>query len=1140
MTCQACHYTNDDEAQFCEQCGHVLEISCPACGNRAKASARFCRRCGQPLAPSRTASQPAAALTDPPAHTSSLDDRLDQLQRYLPAHLAAKILANRGRLTGERKLVTVLFADLVGYSTLSVQLGEEALFALMDNLYELLIHEIHRYEGTVNELTGDGLVAFFGAPLAVEQAPQRAVRAALAMQEAVARFSASLKHSADLHVRVGINTGPVIVGTVGNNLRMDYKAVGHTVNLAARMEQTAMPGTVQLTEHAYKLVAGYFDCDDVGPVSLKGLPTRVRAYRVTGERGMRTRLEVARERGLTRLVGRQRELDMLRQCFALVQRGRGQAVSIIGEAGLGKSRLLYEFRQTLGDVDYTWLEGRCSPYGAALAYGPIIEVLKQYCGIDASDRDEDMRQKVAHGLAQLGPAQEATVPYLAHLLAAGMDGSRLASMAPEALKHQIFEALRGLVGAIAARRSLVLTIEDLHWVDPTTTEVLTFLLEHLAGVPILLLCTYRPDFASLWSRKSYHSVLTLKPLDSHEGFEMLTALLGTPHMQDELAALVLNKTEGVPFFLEELVTALRETGAMTLHEDQWRLTASATAVPVPGTVEEVLMSRLDRLPEGAKSVLQTGAVIGREVSGALLQEVVGLPEHELTTHLAALTEAELLYTRGLQPQTTYVFKHAFTQEATYRSVLTARRRELHHRVAVTIEALFPDRLEEYYGQLAYHYLEGAQGDAVAKAIAYAVRAGERYMALPAYAEAARFYHLALEVLAQHAPADEAQRYALLLALGVAQRKASEHVDALETLQRAAESARRLGSAEALAQAAIEFERVTWVSLLATEPAVHLLQEALQELGEEHRTLRAQALGSLARALLFTGAEEQATRYAQQAVEVAREVGDPGALAFALLTLILMPWEPAEARERLLSATEMVQLAEAAGDSELILEAHTQRMLCLLDLGDIAEVDVELQIRTRLSEELQQSSYLAVTTGVRAMRALLDGRFTEAERLALQARDIEQRVQAERHAWGFWGADVYPAPRAGPSPRGRASTQALCAATWDSLRLEAWPGAALQRAGTRAGSAPGVRAPGAARLRRPAARRPLGGLYDLSRRGLRLPRRCRPRRCPVSTPAALYWPYCRGGWGRCVLRCCVTLSGHARHDHGTLGGRSTAL
>ena len=274
MTCPACHYANDDDAQFCEQCGHVLETSCPACGSRAKAGARCCRGCGQPLAPSLTASQPAVALAGPPASTLSLDDRLDQLQRYLPAHLAAKILASRGCLEGERKLVTVLFADLAGYSMLSVHLGEEALFALMDELYELLIHEIHRYEGTVNELTGDCLAAFFGVPLAVEQAPQRAVRAALALQEAVAQFSTQTEHEhgVRLQLRVGLSAGPVIVGTVGNNLRMDYKAIGNTVNLAARMEQTAAPGTSQLTEHTYKLVTGYFDCDDLGLVSLKCLP----------------------------------------------------------------------------------------------------------------------------------------------------------------------------------------------------------------------------------------------------------------------------------------------------------------------------------------------------------------------------------------------------------------------------------------------------------------------------------------------------------------------------------------------------------------------------------------------------------------------------------------------------------------------------------------------------------------------------------------------------------------------------------------------------------------------------------------------------------------------------------------------------
>jgi hypothetical protein len=318
----------------------------------------------------------------------------------------------------------------------------------------------------------------------VEQAPQRAVHAALALQDAVARVSARVEreHGVPLHLRVGINTGPVIVGTVGNNLRMDYKAVGHTVNLAARMEQTAVPGTVQLTEHAYRLVEGYFACDDLGLVSVKGVAEKVRAYRVLGERGGRARIDVARERGFTRLVGRERELELLRHCFDLARSGRGQAVSVIGDAGLGKSRLLYEFRQPLTPDECTWLDGRCHPYGTALAYGPIVELLKQHCEIDVSDADEDMRRKLYHGLERLGPALAATAPYLLHLLALEVDGSLPAGLSPEALKHRIFEALRGLVLEGAARRPLVLAIEDLHWMDTTSAEFLTFLLEHLAGV----------------------------------------------------------------------------------------------------------------------------------------------------------------------------------------------------------------------------------------------------------------------------------------------------------------------------------------------------------------------------------------------------------------------------------------------------------------------------------------------------------------------------------------------------------------------------------------------------------------------------------------------------------------------------------
>lgn len=355
MLCPVCHCLNDEHAKFCDQCGGPLAIRCPACGSPVRPEARFCSQCGQPVTQASPAAVSPATVASslPPGRTSALDARLDQLQRYFPQHLTDKILANRGHLEGERKRVTVLFADLAGYTALSEQLGEEALFALMDELYERFIHDVHRFEGTVNELTGDGIVAFFGAPLAVEQAPLRAVRAALALQETVAQRSVSLEREQGLRlqVRVGINTGPVIVGTVGNNLRMDYKAVGNTVNLAARMEQTAEPGTTQLTAQTYKLVVGYVDCDDLGPVRVKGASAPVQVYRVTGEQDVRTRIDVARERGFTRLVARERELDQLRHCFELVKTGRGQTVSIIGEAGLGKSRLLYEFRQALASDD---------------------------------------------------------------------------------------------------------------------------------------------------------------------------------------------------------------------------------------------------------------------------------------------------------------------------------------------------------------------------------------------------------------------------------------------------------------------------------------------------------------------------------------------------------------------------------------------------------------------------------------------------------------------------------------------------------------------------------------------------------------------------------------------------------------------
>jgi DNA-binding CsgD family transcriptional regulator/tetratricopeptide (TPR) repeat protein len=730
---------------------------------------------------------------------------------------------------------------------------------------------------------------------------------------------------------------------------------------------------------------------------------RGRAYRVTGERRAQARIDVARERGFTRLVGREQELHLLCEGFARTREGYGQAISIIGDAGLGKSRLLHEFRQTLADEEFTLLEGRCSPYGTAVAYLPIIELLKQNFRIVPSDTDTDIQAKVLRGTEALGADVAAIAPYLLRLLAVEAESSIPVALAPEMVKRKTFEALQMLMLKGAARRPLILTIEDLHWVDKTTEECLTFLLEHIAGARVLLVYTHRPEFVSTWSRKSYHGVITLTRLSSQESRQMLNAMLG--QVEERLTALIVEKSEGVPFFLEELVQSLQETSAIERHEGCWRLKSGTATLPIPDSVEEVLMARIDRLPDAAKSVLQVSAVIGREFRWELLKATTGLADQELLVHLSALTAAELLYARGVLPQTTYLFKHAFTQEAAYRSLLMPRRCDLHRRVALALETLFADRLEEYYGQLAHHFLEAAEGVEVGQAIDYARRAGARAMTLAAYEEAVRFHQMALQALGRQAPADEAQHCTLLLALGAAQRKAGQSPQALDTLKEAADIARGLGLSEHLARAALEFEHTTWTARLPTAPAVRLLEEALPALGEAETALRARTLGSLARALLYTGLLQHAAVYAKQAVALARRVRDPATLAFNLAVMLNVPWGPEQTEARLTDATEVLRLAEAAGDADLITHAHDRILLGYLELGDIQAVDVAITAHHRVAEEAPQSFYRYFTAGFQTMRALLDGRFAEAERLAQQALAFGQQAQVE-NADGVFGMQMF--------------------------------------------------------------------------------------------------------------------------------------
>jgi predicted ATPase len=630
-------------------------------------------------------------------------------------------------------------------------------------------------------------------------------------------------------------------------------------------------------------------------------------------------------------------------------------------------------------------------------------MLKQNFALDVNDSDANLRQKVEAGLTALGIDLETTAPYLLHLLAPNVAVNLPASMPPEAVKYRIFEALRLLTLAGATRRPVVLAIEDLHWVDKTTEAFLTFLLDHIAGARVLLVCTYRPDFVSTWSRKSYHHAISLTRLVQYDSYQMLLALLGTTQVQDALAQLILDKAEGVPFFLEELVKSLQETAAIELHAGTWQLTTEATTLHVPDTVEEVLMARIDRLPEEAKQVLQLCAVIGREVSWELLKEVAALPEWELLAHMRALTDAELLYERGFVTQTTYIFKHALTQEAAYRSLLTARRRVLHQRVAVTLETLFPDRLEEHAGQLAYHFGESTQADELAKAMVYARRAGERHMILLAYAEAARFFQMALQALERQEPVDAAQRCALLLALGEAQRKAGERQQALATLQQAANSARVLRAADSLAQAAIEYEQAIWVSEFPAAPAVCLLEDALQALPEEDSALRARTLTHLAR-VLFRSGQHRAIAYSQQAVAMGRRLGDPTVLAVNLLAILPL-LGLAHSDERLAYATEMLRLAEAASDTELMREAQGWLVICALERGDVEAFNTALAAEAELVNELKMPYHLYEHLFHQTLGALFEGRFVEAEQLAVQTRNMAQSLQGI-DADGIFGLHMF--------------------------------------------------------------------------------------------------------------------------------------
>jgi len=917
-------------------------------------------------------------------------------------------------LEGERKTVTALFADIKGSTELAQNLDPEEASTIIDPALKLMIAAVGRYDGYVVQSTGDGIFAMFGAPLAHEDHPQRALYAALRMQDDLRRYTATLRERGlpPIEIRVGVNTGEVVVRAIQTAAgRAEYTPIGHSANLASRMQTVAATGTIAATENTRKLCEGYFTFRALGPTRVKGVSEAVNVHEVTGLGPLRTRLQASAQRGLSKFVGREAELAQIKRALELARAGHGQIVAVVGEAGVGKSRLFFEFHAIV-QPGCLVLETLSVSHGKASAYLPLIDLLKNYFDIIPDDDARKRREKIAGKTLILDRALEDTLPYIFNLLeVTESDQDQIvqpARMDPEIRRRRTLDAIKRLLLRESFNQPLIVIFEDLHWLDDGSLALLNLLADSIGTARLLMLVNYRPEFTHTWGNKTYYTQLRLNPLGKESGEEMLNALLGDGRDLVALKRVIIEKTEGNPFFMEEIIQELFEQGAL-LRNGSIKLAKSLSTIQIPATVQAVLASRIDRLPPEQKDLLQTLAVIGKEFPLRLVTEVSGKTDDELQRLLSELQIAEFIYEQPAIAYVAYVFKHALSQQVAAGSALLERRRVLHERVARVLETQFPEMVDTQPELIAHHYTEAGLG---AEAISHWQRAGERALHRWANVEALSHLRRGLELLGSlpdapdgHRPARDAQRYSLLLALGKAQWLASEFFEARETLRHAAAAASSLGSWEGLVRVALELVYITHLFGLPAPEAVLLLEQALPQLGAEDSPLKASALGGLARYLGYTGEREKLMVYAPQAIAMARRLGDPELISYSLLGMFYSLIGPEHAEERLAMATEMLELAQAANAILQATHGMYWRVYCLLELGEMAEADAQIDVWERASQELNSPFHFLLIAVSRTMQALTRGRFDDCELLAQQAFEIGQRLQIE-NASGLYGLQMF--------------------------------------------------------------------------------------------------------------------------------------
>jgi class 3 adenylate cyclase/tetratricopeptide (TPR) repeat protein len=927
MKCPKCRHENSAKAKFCDQCAAPLARACPTCGIQVSSTAEFCLHCDSPLKP----------VADDPRFASP--------RNYTPQHLAEKILTSRAALEGERKQITVLFADIEGSTELLAERDPEDAQKLLDPVLERMIAAVHRYEGSVNRVLGDGIMALFGAPLAHEDHAVRACYAALRMQETVTRYADDVRrsHGVPVRIRVGLNSGEIVVCAIRKDLHMDYTVVGQTANLAARMEQMAKPGSVLTTADTLRLAEGYVTVKPLGPVPVKGLAEPVQIYEVTGAGTVRTRLQAAVGRGLTRFVAREVELEQLRHALRLAGEGRGQIVAIVGDAGVGKSRLVYEFIHSHPTANWLILESSSASYGHATPYLPVIELLRQYFKINLHDGPQSIREKVAARILMFDSSlQDAMLPVLD--LLDSLDGEHpFRLLEPLQRRHKTYDAVTRLLLRESSVKPVVAVCEDLHWNDSLTRGLLNELAGRAKHARLLLLVSCRPEYQDEWRNWPNYRQLRLEPLASEGVAEFLEALLGSDPSLPVLKSFLGQRASGNPFFIEEIVRGLAGNGVIEGARGSYRLVRPFSTVKVPATVHAVLAARIDARPAAEKRLLQQAAVIGQDVPFGLLHAICGLPEGELRALLDKLEAAEFVYRTEIFPDLQYTFKHALTHEVAYSGVLHERRRDIHARVVDALEKLDADRAGEQVERLAHHAVRGELRE---KAVHYLRQAGAKAAARGALSDARGSFEQALAVLDSLSENDATleQAFEIRLELRPVLRQLGEGRHMLDHLR----------EAEAIAERLKDDRRRGRVCAFMTT-----VQSTLDELDEAFETGKraleiAERLGDLRLRILTMSLLEQVYYYRGDYDHV---------VEFATNCLAAIPDEWVH------EYFGMAAPASVIGRAWLIMS--------LAELGRIAEAAKYAEEAIRISEPTQHAFTIGWAHFAASMPHLVKGEWTQA-------------------------------------------------------------------------------------------------------------------------------------------------------------------